>query len=145
MATTGCQLDEHDFSHLFCINDSCEHFQEKGRGNIKLVGHMGKDKRTHQVYCNVCRKSMSENYGTVYFRSPIPPEDIRKIIRCLLEGNGVRGTARITRHDKDTVCRVVARAGEQTKAVMDELLREMKLPEIQMDEFWTFVKKNRRT
>lgn len=141
MTTTGCQLDEHDFSHLFCINESCELFQQKGRGNIKLMGHQGRDKRTHQVYCTLCDKSMSENHGTVYFRSPIPRDEVRKMIRCLFEGNGVRGTARITGHDKDTVCRLVARAGEQAKAVMDELLREMELTEIQMDEFWTFVKK----
>lgn len=142
---SGCSTEDHDFSHLYCINDACALYQVKGHGNIKLMGHFGTGKLSHQVYCTLCRKSMSERYGTVYFHSPLGPDEIGRIVRCLMEGNGIRGTARITGHSKDTIMRIVARAGNQAKAVMDEMLRELRLTEIQMDEFWTFVKKNRKT
>ncbi len=145
MALAGCQLKVHDFSHLYCINETCSHYQVKGKGNIKLVGHFGANKQHHQVYCTLCKKSMSEKYGTPYYHSPLSPEEVRRILLCLREGNGIRGTARITGHGKDTVMRVIARVGSHSKAVTEEMLRGLNLTEVQMDEFWTFIKKNRKT
>jgi hypothetical protein len=55
----------------------------------------------------------------------------------------VRATARLLELDKDTVNRVILRAGEHCARVLSGLLTSLKLTETQLDELWTFVKKRR--
>ncbi len=61
------------------------------------------------------------------------------ILRCLIEGNSVRATVRITGAAKDTVLALLARAGEACLAFMDEKMRDLPCDELQMDEIWSFV------
>ncbi|MFN2343962.1 MAG: hypothetical protein ABR542_11450, partial [Desulfonatronovibrio sp.] len=55
------------------------------------------------------------------------------------EGVGVRATARLLNLDKDTVNRVILRAGEHCAQVLSNLLTSLHLTEAQLDELWTFV------
>jgi len=68
-------------------------------------------------------------------------EDIQRIILAIAECNSIRGTARILSYDKDAVNRIVLKAGEHCKKVLEKLIRDLYLNECQMDELWTFVKK----
>jgi len=43
--------------------------------------------------------------------------------------------------NKDTVNRVILRAGEHCEIVLSNLLSSLKLKEAQLDELWSFVKK----
>ena len=54
---------------------------------------------------------------------------------------GVRATSRLLDINKDTVNRVILRAGEHCEIVLSNLLRSLKLKEAQLDELWAFVKK----
>ena len=56
---------------------------------------------------------------------------------------GVRATARLLGLNKDTVNRVILRAGEHCEFVLSSLLRSLKLGEVQLDELWSFVKKRK--
>jgi hypothetical protein len=73
----------------------------------------------------------------------LPPETIRQIIHHAAEGVGVRATARLLALDKDTVNRVILRAGEHCAHVLSGLLTSLDLTETQLDELWTFVKKRK--
>jgi hypothetical protein len=53
----------------------------------------------------------------------------------------VRATARLSGINKDTVNRVILRAGEHCELILSSLLRSLKLKETQLDELWSFVKK----
>jgi hypothetical protein len=46
--------------------------------------------------------------------------------------------------DKDTVNRVILRAGEHCAHVPFDLLTSLDMTEVQLDELWTFAKKKRR-
>jgi IS1 family transposase len=61
------------------------------------------------------------------------------ILRCLIEGNSVRATVRITGAAKDTVLALLERAGEACLAYQDEHLTNLPCDELQMDEIWSFV------
>ena len=61
------------------------------------------------------------------------------ILRCLIEGNSVRATVRITGAAKDTVIALLERAGEACLAYQDEHMRNLPCYELQMDEIWSFV------
>jgi len=61
------------------------------------------------------------------------------ILRCLIEGNSVRATVRITGAAKGTVLSLLEKAGEACLAYQDEHLRNLPCDELQMDEIWSFV------
>ncbi len=62
-----------------------------------------------------------------------------QIIRCLVEGNSVRATCRMTDSSKDAVLKLVADAGKACLEYQREHLRNLTCKRIQCDEIWSFV------
>ena len=67
-----------------------------------------------------------------------------QIISCLVEGNSIRSTERMTNTHRDTVMRLMVEAGEGCKALLDAEMRNLSSRRIQVDEIWAFVGKNQR-
>lgn len=65
-------------------------------------------------------------------------EQRAKILGCMVEGNSVRATARLTGCDKKTVLRLLAEFGEACKRLHDEKVRGVKSKRVQCDEIWSF-------
>ncbi len=65
--------------------------------------------------------------------------DLRvRILSALVEGNSVRGTARIVGVDKKTVLRLLADVGDACDVYMDQNVRGLRCERIQCDEIWSF-------
>jgi IS1 family transposase len=62
-----------------------------------------------------------------------------EIIRCLVEGNSIRATCRMTGAAKRTVTRLLVELGVACDAYQDERLRGLSCKRIQADEIWSFV------
>jgi IS1 family transposase len=62
-----------------------------------------------------------------------------EIIRCLVEGNSIRSTVRITGAAKNTVTKLLVDAGRACSAYQNEHLRNLPCRRIQLDEIWAFV------
>ena len=60
------------------------------------------------------------------------------ILGCLVEGNSIRATSRLTGADKKTVLRLLAQFGEACKRLHDERVRNVKSVRVQCDEIWAF-------
>lgn len=60
------------------------------------------------------------------------------ILGCLVEGNSIRSTARITGADKKTVLRLLAEVGAACKRFHDERVMLIETKRIQCDEIWSF-------
>jgi IS1 family transposase len=69
----------------------------------------------------------------------LPPEKRAQIIRCLVEGNSIRGTARLCDCVKNTVSRVLVEVGEACQAYHDQNVRDLTCKRLQVDEIWAFV------
>lgn len=67
-----------------------------------------------------------------------------QIINCLVEGNSIRSTERMTETHRDTICRLLVEVGEGCQKIMDEKMRELPCKRIQADEIWSFVQKKQR-
>lgn len=69
--------------------------------------------------------------------------DMKKelILQCLVEGNSIRSTERISGVHRDTIERLLIRASKVCKSVSDQILRDLRPPLVQADEIWCFVKK----
>lgn len=67
--------------------------------------------------------------------------DIHKrasVISCLVEGNSIRSTVRITGVAKNTVTKLLVELGEACTAFHDRGVRNVSSRRIQVDEIWTF-------
>lgn len=62
-----------------------------------------------------------------------------QILRCLVEGNSVRATARLCGVEKRTVTRLLIDAGRACQAYQDQVLCDLPCKRVQVDEIWSFV------
>jgi len=132
-----------DLEQCFCPNEQCKDYGLRRQGNIAVRGKYGKDKSRDLLYCRTCGKRFAATQASALFGLHLPPDMIRQIIHHAAEGVGVRATARLLELDKDTVNRVILRAGEHCANVLSGLLTSLELTEAQLDELWTFVKKRK--
>jgi hypothetical protein len=132
-----------ELSQHFCPNEDCKDYGQRNQGNIAARGKYGKAKGRDLLYCRTCGKRFAATQGTAFFGMHLPAETIQNIIHHAAEGSGVRATARLLKLDKNLVNRVILRAGEHCAAVLSGLLRSLTLKEVQLDELWAFVKKNK--
>lgn len=61
------------------------------------------------------------------------------VIRCLVEGNSIRSTVRITGVAKNTVTKLLVDLGRACFAYQNDMLRDLKCERVQCDEIWSFV------
>ena len=64
-----------------------------------------------------------------------------QIINCLVEGNSIRSTERMTDTHRDTVMRLMVEVGTGCAKLMDEKMRGLTCERIQVDEIWAYVQK----
>ena len=61
------------------------------------------------------------------------------IIRCLVEGQSIRATARTADVSKNTVTKLLIDAGKACADYQDKVLRDLPCHRIQVDEVWSFI------
>lgn len=62
-----------------------------------------------------------------------------QILNCLVEGNSLRATARLTGAAINTVVKMLCDAGRAFSLYQDEVMRNLKCKRIQCDEIWAFI------
>ena len=68
----------------------------------------------------------------------LPIEERARILSCLVEGNSIRATCRMTGAAKGTVIKLLADVGEACKRFHDERVRNVQSKRVQCDEIWSF-------
>jgi IS1 family transposase len=61
-----------------------------------------------------------------------------QIIGCLVEGNSIRGTVRMTGAAKNTVTKLLIDLGEACAGYQDRVLRDLPCKTLQVDEIWAY-------
>lgn len=69
----------------------------------------------------------------------LPNEKRAQVIRCIVEGNCIRSTVRITGVAKNTITKLLLEVGNLCARYEDRALRNIKSKRIQCDEIWSFV------
>jgi IS1 family transposase len=62
-----------------------------------------------------------------------------RILACLVEGNSIRATVRMTGAAKNTVVKLLAEVGAACADYQDKTLRNLPCKHLQCDEIWSFV------
>lgn len=61
------------------------------------------------------------------------------VIRCLVEGNSIRATVRITGVAKNTITKLLVELGAACREYQDRALRNLTCKRLECDEIWSFV------
>lgn len=61
------------------------------------------------------------------------------VLRCLIEGNSILSTSRITGVAKNSIVKILAAAGNACSAYMDKAMVNLPCKVLQLDEIWSFV------
>ena len=62
-----------------------------------------------------------------------------QIIACLVEGNSIRATVRMTGKSKNTIAKLLLDLGAACTEYQDKTFRNLKCKRLQCDEIWSFV------
>src|SRR6266480_8036566 len=62
-----------------------------------------------------------------------------QVVRCLVEGNSIRSTVRITGVAKNTILRLLGDLGCACATYHNKTVRNLRVRRLQCDEIWEFV------
>jgi len=129
-------------TNITCQNPKCKYFlQDEEKDILKR----GKNRAGHQqYYCNHCHTWFVETANTPLYHKHLPKSDIIQICKHLVEKNGIRSIERITGHHRDTIGRLLEDLACHAEMMNDFLLREIEIGQFELDEMWSFIKKNKR-
>ena len=95
--------------------------------------------RWRQLLCIVCRSYFLETLGTIFHGQRVVPELIVRVIACLAEGLGIRGTARVFEVDPNTVLQWLVEAAEHLQAFSRHFLHDLHVNQVQLDELFALL------
>src|SRR5919199_821752 len=127
-----------DTSTHFCPNPDCAYRGWVGWGNLRANGHPTGG-AWRQLLCIACRGYFLETLGTIFHGKRVPVELIVRVIACLAEGLGIRGTARVFEVDPNTVLHWLVEATEQLRAFSRHVLHDVRVRQVQLDELFAVL------
>jgi IS1 family transposase len=127
-----------DTSTHFCPNPDCAYHGWVGWGNLRANGHPNGGP-WRQLLCVVCRGYFFETLGTIFHGKRASVDLIVRVIACLAEGLGIRGTARVFEVDANTVLQWLIEAAEQLRAFSQHVLHDVRVRQVQLDELFALL------
>jgi IS1 family transposase len=127
-----------DTSMHFCPNPDCAYRGWVGWGNLRANGHPNGGP-WRQLLCVACRGYFLETLGTLFHGKRASVDLIVRVIACLAEGLGIRGTARVFEVDPNTVLQWLVEAAEQLRAFSRHVLHDVRVRQVQLDELFALL------
>jgi IS1 family transposase/transposase-like protein len=118
---------------LACINQRCELYGQKGRGNLTVRKVYGKDE-IRFLRCQCCGAEFSERKNTALWNTKVSEAKAVSVAEHLSEGCSLKATSRLARVDVSVVRRLNRKVGEQGEAFHNERVQSVSLKALQGDE-----------
>ncbi len=126
-----------------CPNKNCRAYNNVGLKNIIRKGKQPNGTQRYQ--CTDCKRTFARTINTPFFHKHLKKKEIIRICKLLAERISFRGVARATDHHLDTIRAVADVVAKHCKKFNDYFIKELQLTPIEVDEMWSFVKKNKKT
>src|SRR5215471_2386465 len=127
-----------DTSRHFCPNPACAYRGWVDWGNLRANGHPNGGP-WRQLLCVACRHYFLETLGTLFYGKRASVDLIVRVIACLAEGLGIRGTARVFEVAPNTVLQWLVEAAEQLQAFSRHVLHDVRVRQVQLDELFALL------
>lgn len=123
----------------YCDNESCECYNKPEADNIRT-----NSRSKGQVYCNRCGNRWVLTKGTMFFDLRTPIDKVLQVLLCLSRGMGLNNTCRQEKVTADSALEWIKKAANHCNEFTLYMQQEMHLEQIQIDEFWSFIRKKRK-
>lgn len=110
--------------------ENCTHQNNKRDGRTKAG--------TQRYRCLDCGRKFTDSTSKLQGMR-IGTDKAAQIVRCMCEGVGIRGTARLAGVAKDTVLDVLGIIGQRCRLFLDDTIFNVPVKDVQADELWSFV------
>ncbi len=119
-----------------CPNPNCQQSHVVRNGS-----HRGR-KRYH---CKSCKTYVGETQGTPMYGLKTPAAEVAQALLIVMRRGSLRGAEEITGHKYETISVWLKRAATHAEAITQVLANDLHLNPVEIDEFWSFVQKKRRS
>jgi hypothetical protein len=127
-----------DTARHFCPHATCAYRGWVGLGNLRANGHPNGGP-WRQFHCTGCGGYVLETHGTLLYGKRVPVELIVRVIACIAEGLGIRGTARVFEVDPNTVLQWLVEVADQLQAFSRYFLGNVYVRQVQLDELYAVL------
>ena len=127
-----------------CPNPACDHYKLINRGNVKSIATYETQSGKRRIFqCNLCGEQFAETRDTVFFDLRTPEEKVMivlKLLLCKVELTAISFAFGVT---EETTLEWLRRASEKAEEINQNLLRDVKVKQVELDELWNFVLRKR--
>ena len=129
-------------SKAVCQNPNCIFFRKE---TGKDITKQGKNYAGHQRFlCKHCNVVFVETKGTPLYQKKLSEKKIKAICKELVEKKGIRAVERTLHVHRDTVGNLLKGLAEHALSMTNYMVHDLGLSTYEVDEIWTFVKKNKK-
>jgi transposase-like protein len=115
-----------------CPNPACEQ---------PHVIRNGSSKGRRRYQCRGCGRFFGETEGTPMYRLHTPVAEVAHALLVVMRRGSLRAAEEITGHKYETIGEWLRRASEHAETLTAILTRDLHLSTVEIDEFWSFVRK----
>src|SRR3954464_3158128 len=105
----------------------------------------GSLKGRQRYHCKGCGAWFGETHGTPMYRLRTPPEEVGRVLLVVMRRGSLRAAEEITGHKYETIGRWMRLAAEHAETLTEVLVHDLKLSALEVDEFWSFVRRRSAT
>ncbi len=100
------------------------------------------DLRGHQrSHCRGCGTWFGETHGTPLYRLRTPPQQIAQALLIVMRRGSLRAAEEVTGHKYETISTWLRLAARHAEALTQVLVHDLRLSTVEVDEFWSFVRR----
>src|SRR5206468_9065104 len=89
--------------------------------------------------CNACKKTLGIIPERPLGAMRLDMDRAELCLQLLTEGSSFRSTERISGVHRDTICRLLRKAGAKCEALLSRLVRGVQVQDVQCDALWSVV------
>jgi predicted GH43/DUF377 family glycosyl hydrolase/transposase-like protein len=110
-------------------------------GATHVVKNGSKGGRPRWV-CRNCGRSFGPTLGTAMYRLRVTPAEVARTLLVVMRRGSLSAAEEITGHKVETIRRWLRAAARHAEALTEVLVHDLHLSEVEVDAFWSFVKKS---
>src|SRR3954454_16629103 len=111
------------------------------RCGVAVAYRNGRMRGRQRWGCAACRRSFGATTGTPLHRLKAPPDEVARALLVVLRRGSLRAAEDVTGHKYETIGRWLRLAGAHAEALTGALVHDLRLTEVEVDEFWSFVRR----
>src|SRR5690242_8166917 len=92
--------------------------------------------------CMDCRATFGPTYGTPLYGLHTNAQEIARTLLVVMRRGSLSAAEEISGHKYETIGVWLRRAGEHAEALTQALVHDLHLSEVEVDAFWSLVKKS---